>query len=169
LAGDGGRRERARVGRVSETPMRILLVVFSLGLIAGCGNSSPAAPSAARIEVNGEWRGTFSIIAGVTPVSEPLISASVNQNGTTVNGTWVNSGNRVGTFSGVLASEFVTDGRITGTMRISVPGTGSIATCTATAPFTGTVTPSFVITGTVFTWENCPTFSASNGVLTLTR
>lgn len=149
--------------------MRKLLVVVGLGLIAGCGDSAPAAPSPARIDVQGDWRGTFSIIAGVTPVSEPLVSASVTQNGTAISGTWVNTGNRVGTFTGTLASEFVTDGRITGTMRISVPGTGSIATCTATAPFAGTVTPAFVITGSVFTWDNCPTFSASNGVLTLTR
>ena len=110
----------------------------------------------------------FSITAGVTPVSEPLVSASVTQNGTAISGTWVNTGDRVGTFTGTLASEFVTDGRVTGTMRISVPGGGTL-TCTASAPFTGTVTPTFVITGSVFTWDNCPSFSASNGVLTLTR
>jgi hypothetical protein len=147
--------------------MRTLCIVVSVCIVAGCGDSAPSSPSPARIDLNGEWRGMFSITAGVTPVSEPLVSASVTQNGTAVNGTWVNTGNRVGTFTGVLASEFVTDGRITGTMRINVPS-GSI-TCTATAPFTGTVTPTFVITGSVFTWDNCPTFTASNGVLTLTR
>jgi hypothetical protein len=31
------------------------------------------------------------------------------------------------------------------------------------------VTPTFVITAPTFTPDNCPTFTASNGVLSLTR
>lgn len=145
-------------------------VAFAACISIACGGSSSSTPSPtpARIDLNGQWKGTFSIIAGVTPVSEAILSGSVTQSGTSVNGTWSNTADRTGTFTGTLASEFVTDGRMTGTMRISVPsGTGLL--CTASGPFTGTVTPTFVITAPAFVWDTCLTNTASNGVLSLTR
>jgi hypothetical protein len=150
--------------------MRALSIALSVCLIAGCGNSTPNTPTRVLLDLNGQWRGTYSIVAGSTLVSEPLVSGSISQTGTAVNGSWVNTGDRTGTFSGTLASQAADDGRISGTMRISVPS-GNVGTmCTASGQFTGTATPTtFVIAAPTFVWDDCPTFQASNGVLSMNR
>jgi hypothetical protein len=150
--------------------IRELLIAVPVCLLAGCGNSTPTSPTRGLLDLNGQWRGTYSIMGASATISEPLVSGSISQTGTAVNGSWVNTGDRTGTFSGTLASQAVDDGRVSGTMRIAVPSGTAGTMCTASGAFTGTATAStLVITAPTFVWDNCPTFQASNGVLSMNR
>jgi hypothetical protein len=148
--------------------LRAPLTALCVCLLAGCG-SSPTTPTRV-LDLNGQWRGTFSIMGASTTISEPLVSGSISQTGTAVSGSWVNTGDRTGTFSGTLASQAVDESGLSGTMRISVPSGTPGTMCTASGAFTGTATASTVrITAPAFVWDNCPQFQASNGVLSMNR
>src|SRR5687767_12401562 len=101
---------------VQRRPLVLSVAVLACVLVLGCGGS-PTAPSQPPppqpAQVAGVWSGTFE--SRQYAVSSILVT--LNQTGTTISGTWANSG--------------------------TTPEAGNITGTVDTSTFTGTITYSF--------------------------
>jgi hypothetical protein len=108
-----------------------VVLAATLVIAAGCGGSSPTAPSV--VNLAGTWSGTMQYTQSPSgPAAQFVqgVSMSLSQSGNTINGTWTTTSGtaRNGTVGGTVTSNSFSGSFTYGDLSvISTPCTGTLA------------------------------------------